>query len=361
MIRRFYADNFRCLVNFEFRPERVNLILGRNGSGKSTLFDALRALAELINGTSPHAVLPLGSLPWWDTRHQQTFELEVSDGTDDGGVFAYRVVVKHSQRGPPVVSEERLRHNDAVVLDFTAGSLILPGLPKGIPFGGKQSALALGIGGQGPIQQFLGLVGQLLVFRLNPWAMELAGREEERMLWVSGGNLTAFLRFWSQTSPEAFLAWKQRVLASMPHLSDLQLRELVPGSRALVGTRHVGGREVLLLVDSFSDGERALLALNAVAGLADAKRSIVLDEPDNFLAPSEVQPVLRLFTLTPPTGSAPQLLVATHHPGSIDYLAAYATWLFERNDDGFTRVRRLEFNLDDGERPTDSLLAELSA
>lgn len=136
------------------------------------------------------------------------------------------------------------------------------------------------------MQDFLNLVTQLWVFRLNPWSMELQAREEERSLWVSGGNLVGFLRAWSQNDPEAYVAWKRRILAGMPHLEDIQLRELVPGSRILAGMRHFGGRELLLSLSSFSEGERALLALHAIAGIANERRVIALDErpTDSLLA-----------------------------------------------------------------------------
>jgi predicted ATPase len=37
MLKRIYVDNFRCLVNFELKLDRVNLLLGRNGTGKTTV------------------------------------------------------------------------------------------------------------------------------------------------------------------------------------------------------------------------------------------------------------------------------------------------------------------------------------
>jgi len=41
MLTRIYVDNFRCLVNFEFKPGGKHLLFGRNGSGKSSFLDAL--------------------------------------------------------------------------------------------------------------------------------------------------------------------------------------------------------------------------------------------------------------------------------------------------------------------------------
>ena len=116
-----------------------------------------------------------------------------------------------------------------------------------------------------------------------------------------------------------------------------------------------------LTLANFSEGERVLLTLQAIIGLAKSEHIIALDEADNFLAPSEVQPLYRSLTVDSPHEPGPQLFVVTHHPGSIDYLASYATWLFERREDGLARARRLEFDREAGQRTTDALLAELAS
>lgn len=245
-------------------------------------------------------------------------------------------------------------------MSFKDGQLVLAFLKQPIPFEGKQSALALGLGSDAGVSRFQQHIASVLTFKLNPWAMELSARDEDRILWATGGNLVAYLRSWLQSDPEGFVGWKSRVLETMPHLEDIQLRELSPGSRILAGMRHVDGKETLLGLANFSEGERALLALHAIVGLAHGDRLIGLDEPDNFLAPSEVQPVLRLFTVEPPKKSSAQLIVVTHHPRSIDYLAPYATWMFERQEAGFSRVRRLNFDRESGESASESVLAELA-
>lgn len=357
VLRRIYVDNFRCLVNFEFRPEAVNLLLGRNGSGKSTLFDAMKALERVLFGHSLQSTLGPDSLPWWDTRRLQRFELELTDGDSD---YSYALGVRHAPRETPTLVEERLVVDKVEQISLVNGLLTLPGIAKPIPFEGKQSALATGLASTASTTRFLGLIRRLLVFRLNPWSFELDARDESPMLEVDGRNFVAFLKSWSQADPEAFVEWKRRALRALPHLDDLQLRELVPGSRMLVGTKHVDGKEKLLGLPSFSEGERTRLALQAIAGLGGSPMAIGLDEPDNFLAPSEVQPILRAFTVDAPREPPPQMMIVTHHPESIDYLASYATWLFERTNEGLTRVRRLEFDRAEGERPTDALLSVLA-
>ena len=47
MLARLYATNYRCLVNFEFKPTTKQLIIGRNGTGKTTVFDVLAMLRDV--------------------------------------------------------------------------------------------------------------------------------------------------------------------------------------------------------------------------------------------------------------------------------------------------------------------------
>lgn len=355
VLRRFYVDNFRCLVNFEFMPEAVNLLLGRNGSGKSTLFDAMKTVERVLNGHSLQSVLTPATLPWWDSRRLQRFELEVVEADR---LFHYVLGVAQPLADVPRIVEERLVVDGLTQISLSNGFLTLPGLAKPITFEGKQSVLATGLASTPVIATFLRLVRGLLVFRLNPWSFDIDAREESASLNVDGSNLVAFLKSWSQADPEAFVEWKRRALRALPHFENLQLRELVPGFRMLVGSKHIDGQEKLLNLASFSEGERVRLALQAIAGLSTT--AIGLDEPDNFLSPSEVQPLLRSFTVDSPRAKPSQLMVITHHPESIDYLASYATWLFERDDDGLSRIRKMEFNREGGERPTDELLAHLA-
>ncbi|MBU0989810.1 MAG: ATP-binding protein, partial [Proteobacteria bacterium] len=48
MLKRLYANNYRCLVNFEIDLDRLTLLVGPNGGGKSTLFDLLYGVRRLI-------------------------------------------------------------------------------------------------------------------------------------------------------------------------------------------------------------------------------------------------------------------------------------------------------------------------
>ena len=48
MLKRFYADNFRCLTNFELELDEANVFLGANGTGKTSVLEVLRKIQDLI-------------------------------------------------------------------------------------------------------------------------------------------------------------------------------------------------------------------------------------------------------------------------------------------------------------------------
>ncbi len=48
MLTKLYANNYRCLVNFEVEFDSLTLLLGPNGGGKTSIFDLLYNLRKLI-------------------------------------------------------------------------------------------------------------------------------------------------------------------------------------------------------------------------------------------------------------------------------------------------------------------------
>jgi predicted ATPase len=64
MLKRIYANNYRCLVNFELNLDRLTLLMGPNGGGKSALFDLVYGIRRLIvDKASIAEVFPPADLP----------------------------------------------------------------------------------------------------------------------------------------------------------------------------------------------------------------------------------------------------------------------------------------------------------
>src|SRR4030067_3806848 len=78
MLTRIYIDNFRCLVNFELRLDRLNLLLGDNGTGKTTVFDVLRRIQQFVTASAKvSSVFPAQDLTRWQSGRRQRFALNL--------------------------------------------------------------------------------------------------------------------------------------------------------------------------------------------------------------------------------------------------------------------------------------------
>jgi ABC-type multidrug transport system ATPase subunit len=76
---------------------------------------------------------------------------------------------------------------------------------------------------------------------------------------------------------------------------------------------------------------------------------LILDEVENYVAPGEIQPFFRKL-LDAAAEANKQVIVISHHPESIDYLAADSVYRLWRDPiGGHTRIGKLEPDLDSGE------------
>ena len=90
MITRLYVDNVGPLVNFEWRPGRLNLLLGKNGSGKSFVLGVAAALrATIVDNWDYERNPPADTVTRWSGRTEQVRELDV---VIDGITYLYVVV-----------------------------------------------------------------------------------------------------------------------------------------------------------------------------------------------------------------------------------------------------------------------------
>ena len=124
----------------------------------------------------------------------------------------------------------------------------------------------------------------------------------------------------------------------LPGFRSVNLAESGENSRSLKTVfRSKSGTDTKYGVEQLSDGQRALIALYSLVTLSDGTRSLFIDEPDNYLSPHEVQPWL--VKATESCGSSlNQVVVISHHPVTIDYMAGANGEWFSREPGGPTQV-----------------------
>jgi predicted ATPase len=355
MVKRIYVDNFRCLVNFELKLDRVNLLLGLNGTGKTTVFDVLHGLQEFVAGNARVlAAFPGAELTSWQTSPVQRFELELQAGPAldlqlGPASYGYSLVIEHdAERRKAKVHSETLTMDGKVLFRFQEGTAELfhddftPG-PQ-YPFDWTQS----GVGVLQPradnkkLTRFRREVQKTIIVGLQPHPalMIPESREEASSLSRDMENFVSWFRYLSQEHTGTILDIFAELKRVLPGFSACNLKEAGEAKvmKVLFERPEGSARPIPYDFKALSDGQRVLIALYSLLfGLKDEGVSLFVDEPDNFVALREIQPWLTALTDLAGDGIEQAVLIS-HHPEIINYLAASSGRWFERESNGPARV-----------------------
>lgn len=353
MIRRFYADNFRCLVNFELELDETNIVLGSNGSGKTSVFDALRGIRDLaVRGVRIEEAFPQRDLSCLrNGGGVQRFELELHVDQD---IYEYTLSVAHDPDRKEVrIRKEVLRHDKKplFVYENDIVQLYRDDYRKGLhyPFYWSRSAIGflLAVPDNKKLIRFKTELANLVVASPCPPLFKSESRTET-------GAESAFLDPLMQNFVEWYWSVAQENMGSVLRLFK-ELHDVLPGfdslsmvksgenARVLEAAFHSRSGDKRLNRYGFgqlSDGQRALTALYSLLHLVEDeghRRSLFIDEPDNYLSLREVQPWLA--QVVDACGETlEQAVVISHHPVTIDYLAGSRARWFSRDGEGPVRV-----------------------
>ena len=323
MITRLYANNFRCLVAFEAKFESFGVLCGPNGAGKSSVFDALRLLRNLgtgdamLGGTGEQDVPRLDFTEWLDSNVQE-FELGLST---DGRDFEYVLHIEQkAEFEKPRILLEKALCNGVALFERDLESVRLQkhdGSQTSFPLDWRQAALAA-IQPRGfntdrlePLQD---AIAKLLILRPNPRGMERESKAEARHPDLSMTNLTSWYRSLAQEQ-EWTDALRDALREVWPDFRSFKLVDAGLNTKALqLRFEPDAGNPILLFFHQLSDGERSLIGLYMLRAVLEtgAAKSVLIDEPDNFIGLPELQPwVLSMRELL---DEEHQLMLISHHP-----------------------------------------------
>ena len=357
MLTRLYATNYRCLVNFEFKPNAKQLIIGLNGTGKSTVFDVLAMLRDFAARGEPCERLFGGrTRTRWQNVAEQRFELDVKG---NGGEYRYTLVVDEIGRPPgPRVKQEDLEFNgEPLLLRFDEGIVSIsdqqnPSSKVKFRFDWQRSGLAIA-SAQLPDQTKLGWFKRWLEgvaqVQINPWAMSARSEGESRNPTRDLSNFADWYRHLRLESGDAVFEAIKDLREAIPGFEALDAKEAGLDVRVLQSTFSPPTvNRVELPFHELSEGQRALIALYVLLHCAvAADRLLLIDEPDNFIALAEIQPwLLKLLDRVDETNG--QVMIVSHHPELLDLLAAQGGVTFDRPGGLETRVRPFEPPEDSG-------------
>lgn len=351
MLNHLYIDNFRCFVNFEWKPGRLSLLLGDNGNGKSSVFEVVEGLRDfLTSSTMTQAAFPTHTLTAWDSRREQTFELGIFG---NGGQYLYRLVVEHkAELFVSRVLREELMYDGDPLYRFEGGEahLFRDDGSKGpvFPHDWSRSAIST-IPGRHDNQKlfwFRDRVRHMYVLSPVPQTMSFVSESEVGVPDRQLRDYVSWLRYLSNdlTFPARLVEALKPV---MEGLGGMRFDPAGETAKALVflfdyggkaGSRKGGGTAVKF--DRLSDGQRCLAALYTGLLVAEKKEesTFLWDEPDNYVSLREIEPWLTAVRdLAENDGR--QCLLISHHPELINTLAVENGAHIYRDEEGPARVK----------------------
>jgi len=356
MLVRLYATNYRCLVDFEFKPTTKQLIIGRNGTGKTTVLDVLAMLRDFAGRGLPcEGQLGGKTRTRWQDAPEQRFELDVKG---NGGEYHYTLLVgEFGSPLRPIVEQETLDFNSKPL--FRSGNGIIelfdderePAPKFQFPSDYHRSGLTI-IGDHWKSKEltwFKRWLGELVEIQINPWAMSARSGGESRYPTKDLSNFADWFRHLRLESGEAVFEAIKDLREALPGFEALDAKEAGLDVRVLrAAFASPQGERFELPFDDLSEGQRALIALYVLLHCAVGNdRMVLIDEPDNFIALAEIQPwLMKLLERVDDTNG--QVILASHHPELLDQLACQGGVLLDRPGGGETRVRPFEPPEDSG-------------
>lgn len=359
MLQRLYVHNFRTFVNFEWSPPRTCVLVGANGTGKTALVEVIWLIQDLlVSGDELDAAFGSTRTAWLQET-KQTVEIDL---TIEGQAFCYRVEIEAG--GPRPALAETLTVEGVLLYRAREGVVELfgnhgaDGARTNIPFDRRRSFLAVleARPDNTKLIAFRHAIAAVYAMKPAPWLLTSAATGESSHLDRNLHNFSSWYRSRVQEDPEGTDALRADLRGVLDGFSSLRFVGVGPTAKEISVKFGFGEHSHDVSWPNLSDGQRALVALYGMLRLGLTRASlVVLDECENYVGPREIQPWFRALVAATQEANV-QLLVLSHHPGTIDYLAADAIWELTRDSaGGHTRVATLPIDLNAGESASEML------
>jgi predicted ATPase len=345
MLTRIYIDNFRSFVNFEYQPERKQLLLGANGSGKSSLLDAVRYVKSFVCGEENP--FTQSNRTRWEERDLQIIEVEA---LLDGQKYQYRVEIRfEAETRQPSLSLEILKVSGATWFELANGQLrfFLDGSTQETakPPDSSRSALHLSRLSNPHVHRFMEWLDSVHCLRIDAYPgemSEMADSGENRPDYELG-NLAGWYRYLLRAHPAENVRFLSSMRKALDEFQELRFYSSGGGAEQLRAVFSVSAtKSVNYSLSELSDGQRYLLALYMILHFLMRKgHTVFIDEPDNFIALREIQPWLKAAEEAIEDHRG-QLILISHHPEILNQWASSHGLRFFRENNGYVRTEKFK-------------------
>ncbi|MDC0745554.1 AAA family ATPase [Polyangium mundeleinium] len=339
MLKRISIHNFKCFVDFDLDLPRISLVVGSNGSGKTSLWEVLAGLQDVIvRGADISTAFPTRTLTRWRKDEPvQRFGLTLEN---DEGTYQYDLEVGHDEkRRIPTIRREELRSGNRTLHKTIDGAITVQhghSLRKRLAFSRKLSYLSAMEASDANefLIAFRESVANLWLLAPSPRRIEPTTQAEANWLDRDGANFASWWRGILVERTEVSARLLEALRPAMPGLQGITFERMSSEVRELMLNFRIRGSDYKLSASELSDGQRSLLLLYGfLYGALDRPATVFIDEPETNLAPHEMQPWLSAMRMAIEDHGG-QVLVISHHPEVIDYVASAHTIQFRRPHGG---------------------------
>ncbi|MCF7920422.1 MAG: ATP-binding protein [Candidatus Cloacimonetes bacterium] len=355
MLERLYINNYRCLVNFEITFDEMTLLLGVNGTGKTSIFDILHKLRKLIiENVKIGELFSAEDLTVWLDSNIQTIELNVKG---NGGEYKYKLEIEHN----PEIDKQRI-NSELLLYDghpiyssnMAEVHLFHDDYKKGPVYSFDWSMSGLSTiferSDNKKLSWFKDWISKLFIVNLQPYNIKSITQEEAQMIDRGGINFASWYKYISQEYQNKVFNLYEHLRKTIPGFDSFQLQTAGKSKILNIGFRKSDKGNLVKYFDfeNISDGQKVLVILHTfLISLQNMGYTLLLDEPDNYLALAEIQPwLIELYDLC--GEEIPQVILISHHPEMIDYLGIDQSRLIEREPLSPSRVVPFKVNIEEG-------------
>ena len=358
----------------------MTAVIGKNGSGKSTLFDAFGFLSDCLKNGVEEAC---------DRR--TGFERIISQGINEPLMFeiyyrqehnarpiTYEVSFALDTKNRPYVKSERLRQRrkgqdwgrpfSFLILEEGRG-LVWKGEHEGIDEQSAQPTLfdldklmheesneteiielqdnrKLGIATLGALKQhprisaFRQFIEGWYLSYFSPDAargLSLAGPQKH--LNIHGDNIGNVVQFMEREHPKQFERILNDIAGKIPGIDKISTERMSDG-RLLLKFNDKGFKDPFS-AQQMSDGTLKVFAYLLLLSDPTPPPFICIEEPENGLYHKLLETLAQQFRAYVTDGrSKSQIFITTHQPYFVDALEPKEVWILEKENDGFSKIRR---------------------
>jgi ABC-type multidrug transport system ATPase subunit len=346
MLKRFYANNFRCLENFQLDLDGPSaLLIGPNGAGKSTVTHALEILQKAARGTNrvAHLVKP-SDFPRGSPEAPMRLEIDVEIG---GLFFRYTLALEFPRGFRELrVFEETLTCNGQPRYTRQKSAVTFSASGAKGTFNVDWHVVALPIVQEqeesDPVAVFRRWLARMMI--LAPMPSRISGISSTSTLEPERGveNLGDWFTGLVAAEPSAYGSFTGYLSDIFPDFKAVQNPSIGGEAREMRVQFQAEDRFLTLPFGALSDGEKCffIAATALAAGEVYGPLLCVWDEADAHLGLSEVA----RFTmqLRRAAGQRLQFVMSSHNPEAIRMFSDGSTWVLHRaNHLEPTRVTRL--------------------